>query len=147
MRPLPSQSTTPPPKTTSTPPQAGQAVAVSHPTQNKDYHNGCGTHDGYMNCRAGIGMGSNGHKTPESGNDNRSVSDYIGNSSHFYAIYQFHVVPGKPGHGQPFGCEVTGAYNGSNDKEPNIGVTLGDRRWESIRKNRRPSQGRLWRLQ
>lgn len=86
------------------------------------YHANDGT--GYQ-CRAGIGTGPDGHPTPEAGHDTQSVSDRIGNSDHFYATYHFHTQPGSHGKGQPFGAEITGAYNGSNNNYKAVGVTLG----------------------
>lgn len=123
----------PPPKPTPTPtptpvtpPSAGTPVGYSHPTKNKNFTNGCGYgNDKWVSCRAGIGTGSNGSSTPESGNDTTSVSDRIGNAQHFYAIYTFNVTLGKPTKGHPFSAEITGGYNGSNNSEPAVGVTIG----------------------
>jgi hypothetical protein len=95
----------------------------SSPTANKgfDPKTGYGKgNDKWYSIRAGIGKLGNGHTTPESGNQTKSVSDIIGNSNHFHVTYNFDLKAEGGGihHGEPYGAEVTAGYGGSNNDLP-----------------------------
>ena len=123
---VPEEHGEPPGPQPSTP---GNAVGISHFTQNTGFTNGCGrsqNKDPYISCRAGIGTGKDGTPTKEAGNQTRSVESLLTDKNHFYAIYDFNINPSA--HvvsGHPQDVEITGGYHGSSHSDPAVGVTIG----------------------
>ena len=85
----------------------------------------CNHKDPWDSCRCAIGSECNGKKSDEDGGqDGVKVSDLIGNSPSFYAVWTFHAPNGFTKTGVN-GAEVTGAYCGSNNDLTTVGITIG----------------------
>ncbi len=83
--------------TQTTPTQKVYPSAPTGPGKAVGHSNGggCNTKDGYPSCRFAIGCECDGKKSSEDGGqDGVKVSDLIGNSPSFYAIWNFHAPQG-----------------------------------------------------
>ena len=115
-------------------PSIGQPPSTIHPTPGggrgtpvgQSNCGRCNTKDGYPSCRCAIGSECNGKKSSEDGGqDGVKVSDLIGNSPSFYAVWDFHGGGWHPGGKGGDGAEVTAAYCGSNNNYKQVGITIG----------------------